>query len=283
MCSKIVAPPEVYSGVSRCKNAILLGIMCLTAVYGAVHYALKDSGSYLPPAEEYCTSSNQNICARPDLFAFQIGSGIAIAYCGVMGFVTWHVTQSVYSKLPSTPEGRLFGYLRESENLAAANFTFQLWDFFVSLAIPEHATPVLLLHHAAAALVSWFSLSFQVLHYYGVFFLGCSEVSSVFLVFIDLARYFPPSAGSPFDRFISVCQPAFFVTFGWYRIVLWWKVSFLLWKDILYVLRSGRAEELRPGKSFCLYIYLFLNVALGLLQVFWFGIILQEAHKVLSG
>jgi len=105
-------------------------------------------------------NSENELCSRPDLFAFQIGSGVAIFYCGVMGISTWH--RSVHRDLPSTPEGRLFGYLAESELLAAANFTFQVWDFFVSLMIPEHATAVFLLHHVAAALVSWFSLSYQV-------------------------------------------------------------------------------------------------------------------------
>lgn len=283
MTSKMIAPQGVYTGFHRRKHEIFLGTLCLTTVYAAVYYCMRESGSYLPPADEYCVDNTEDTCSRPDLFAFQIGSGVAIIYCGIMGFTTWHVTQTVHTKLPSTPEGRLFGYLAESEKVAAANFTFQVWDFFVSLMIPEHASAVFLLHHAAAALVSWFSLSYQVLHYYGIFFLGCSEFSSIFLVFIDLGRYFPPTAGSPYDLFISVCQPAFLVSFGWYRIILWWKVSLLLWKDVLYVLKTGKAEELRPGKSFCLYIYLFLNVVLGLLQIFWFGLILKEAVKVVLG
>eukprot|EP00566_Odontella_aurita_P016113 CAMPEP_0113550630 /NCGR_PEP_ID=MMETSP0015_2-20120614/14088_1 /TAXON_ID=2838 /ORGANISM="Odontella" /LENGTH=281 /DNA_ID=CAMNT_0000451457 /DNA_START=115 /DNA_END=960 /DNA_ORIENTATION=- /assembly_acc=CAM_ASM_000160 len=281
MTTKTIAPQGVYNGFARRRNAIALGTLFLTAVYWAACYALKESGSYLRPAEEFCVNSENELCSRPDLFAFQIGSGVAIFYCGVMGISTWH--RSVHRDLPSTPEGRLFGYLAESELLAAANFTFQVWDFFVSLMIPEHATAVFLLHHVAAALVSWFSLSYQVLHYYGVFFLGCSEVSSIFLLFIDLGRYFPPTTGSPFDLLISICQPAFLITFGWYRIVLWWKVSILLWKDVIYVLKTGKAEELRPGKSFCLYIYLFLNVVLGLLQIFWFGIILRAAYEVVRG
>lgn len=56
----------------------------------------------------------------------------------------------------------MFGYLPESELIAACNFTFQLWDFFVSFTIPEHCTVVMLAHHTLAAFVSWSGLDNQV-------------------------------------------------------------------------------------------------------------------------
>jgi hypothetical protein len=81
-------------------------------------------------------------CSRPDLFAFQMSSGMAILFVALVGFWTWHVSLRVHSAIPATPEGRLFAHLRESEQLAAANLTFQIWDFFVSLLIAEHRTPM---------------------------------------------------------------------------------------------------------------------------------------------
>ena len=118
---------------------------------------------YLPPAEAFCVDSIEvEKCSRPDLFAFQIVSGAAIAYCAASGFRSWHLSGRVHRKTPATPEGRLFGYLEEAENLAVINFTFQIWDFLVSLTIPEHRTTVFLCHHLAAAVVCWFSLSYQV-------------------------------------------------------------------------------------------------------------------------
>lgn len=96
-------------------------------------------GSYLVPADMYCQVKG---CSRPDLLAFQMSSGLAILFCGVFGFRTWHVSRRVHSVIPPTPEGRLFAFLPESDQLAAANFTFQIWDFFVSLLIEEHRTPM---------------------------------------------------------------------------------------------------------------------------------------------
>lgn len=118
-----------------------------------------------------------------------------------------------------------------------------------------------------------------------VFYLGLTEVSSIFLVFIDLAKYFPPTSGAKFDFFIgAICGPLFVVTFFYYRVFMWWKVSYQLWSDALHALgKSGMAEKMRPGKSFVLYIFLTINILLGVLQLYWFRFILGETAKVLAG
>lgn len=121
------------------KTHMMTGIAALTLGYGSLVYALQDSSSYLTPAQEHCENEKET-CSRPDLFAFQIVPGLAMLWVAVSGFITWHVSKRVHTSLPQTPEGRLFGYLAESEQLAAASLTFQVWDFFLSLSIPEHRT-----------------------------------------------------------------------------------------------------------------------------------------------
>ncbi len=151
------------SGVDRMLPSIVTGLVSLTSIYFALVRKFRDTNTLLPPvAAKFCTDPNQNPCSRPDLFAFQMGSGLAILMCGLRGFIGWHVTRRVHTQLPQTPEGRVFGYLPESERLAALNFTFQFWDFWISLLIPEHATAIMLSHHLMAATVSWLALSYQV-------------------------------------------------------------------------------------------------------------------------
>jgi hypothetical protein len=275
--------PTIPSGMPKMKGYIAMGMIGLTAVYFAIVYALKDSGAYLKPADIYCVNVHEP-CSRPDLFAFQVSSCLAIAFVGIYGFWVWHVSRRVHWAVPATSEGRLFAYLPEGQVLAAANFTFQVWDWVISLLIPEHCTPIMLAHHFLAATVSYFSLEYQYLQYYGVFYLGLTEVSSIFLVFIDLAKYFPPASGSSFDTFVGgICGPLFVITFFYYRVWMWWKVSFQLWKDALNAIHSGMAEKMRPEKSFVLYIFLTINILLGLLQLYWFRFILGETAKVLAG
>lgn len=127
----------------------------LQIVYFCGVYLLSNSGSYLKPADEFCNDEKYmvgefKLCTRGDLAAFQAAAFIPILFCGVVGFWSWQVSKSAHLKLPQTVEGRLFGRLPEAAWLGAFNFSFQLWDFFISLSIPEHATPIMLTHHVMA-------------------------------------------------------------------------------------------------------------------------------------
>jgi hypothetical protein len=158
-------PPHIPSGFSKLRGAIIGNLCCLTALYAAIYYGFRNSDTVLgfpKTSQEYCADVSAPFCSRSDLFAFQVSSGLAISACAVLGFYTWHVSRRVHTALPCTPEGRLYGYLPESEKLAAIHFAFQFWDFFISLLIPEHRTAMMLLHHLAAATVCYMSLQYQV-------------------------------------------------------------------------------------------------------------------------
>jgi len=275
-------PDEQISGVSRMLPYIVTGFGVLTGIHLLLLYTFP-MDLLPPPALAFCTINE--VCIRSDLFAFQMSSGVAIFICGVIGFRAWHWDRRAHTVVPQTPSGRLFGFIPEAEFLAAMNFTFQFWDFWISLSIPEHRTALMLAHHLAASVVSWCSIRYRVLNYYGIFFLGISEVSSIFLVFVDLARYFPPVPGTLFYQLIRlIAGPGFVVSFVLYRVVYWWPVSWQLFQDVYAVtVKTDTAQKLRPGQHWVLYIYLALNFPLGLLQVYWLTVIVEEAGKVLSG
>ncbi|GKY99317.1 hypothetical protein MPSEU_000886800 [Mayamaea pseudoterrestris] len=279
-------PISAYASVKRMMPIIVTGWIVLTACYLFFLHWFRDSITIfgMKPSAEYCVKQDIDTCKRPDLFAFQLVSGVALTLCGIVGFYTWHVTGRSHSALPNTAAGRLFDYLPEAELLAALNFMFQAWDFVISLSIPEHATPIMLAHHLMASAVAWCSIRYQCLHYYGVFFLGLTEVSSFFLVFIDLSKYYPSVPGSWLDTWVGgICGPCFALTFFYYRVWLWWPESMRLFRDVQEVARSGQAQKLRPQGTWVLYLFLVLNVPLGILQLYWFTIILEEAKKVVLG
>lgn len=159
-------PPIIPSGFVKRKDDIVQYICALTAIYAGIYFGFLHSETvygFPKPAAEFCVSKFEGTyCSRSDLFAFQIASGSAISFCGILGFYVWHITRRAHTALPQTPEGRLYGYLPESETIAAVNFSFQCWDFFISLLIPEHRGPVMLLHHTAAAILCYLSLEYQV-------------------------------------------------------------------------------------------------------------------------
>jgi hypothetical protein len=210
------------------------------------------------------------------LVAFQAAAQIMQLFMGLSGFFAWHVTKRAHTTIPNTPHGRLFGYIPEADRLNAGIFVFQTWDFFASLFIPEHASPVFLAHHVVAALTAYFSLEHAYVHHYAIFFGGCSEISSIFLVICDFDVYFPAGRGSAWGAFVTFCQLAFTLTFFYYRGVGWWKVSYNLWSDALTVLKKTPANVGLPtGKKWFLYVFLAADVMLGSLQLYWilFGIV----------
>ena len=277
----------------------------------------------LPPSDPmYCPNDEGHECWRGDLFAFEVASGVTLIWSGIVGFFTWHMSD-MDNSIPMTPEGRLFGYLPQAHILTAVGTTFQAFDFFISLFIEEQCTPLMLCHHLMAATVAWYGLNNQYFHYYGgkekmgnanapnnkqrldshkflcylsffliyrhhqqrnlVFFLGCSEISTIPLLFIDVARFFPPVPGSKYDLFIgAICNPLFAITFTYYRVIAWWKVSRQLFEDCLFVLRTGKAHKLRPNRNHVLYVMMFCNILLGIMQLYWFRFILFAIIKVVG-
>ena len=118
---------------------------------------------------------------------------------------------------------------------------------------------------------------------YVVFYLGCSEISTIFLIFVDIAKFFPPIPGSTYDTFIGAfCGPLFAVSFIYYRVILWWPIGLQMLRDIRHVQANGMADKLRPGRNHVLYTMIAVNIVLGLLQLYWLTIILEEAIKVLG-
>jgi hypothetical protein len=274
-------------GFSRRRSSIAIFLLLQTAVFVATYYPQKTGLIKFQPADKYCESHNEEAgkCTRADLFAFQFAAGLMLFYLGLVGFNSWHISRSAHTNIPATPQGRIFGYLKEGEDLNAAIFCFQSWDFVVSSLIPEHSSFIFLAHHAMATLTSYLSLEYQFVHHYAVFFGGLSEFSSIFLVFCDLEVFFPAhmQEDSWYGKFIFGCQVIFTITFFMYRVVGWWYVSLRLWRDAYYVLSKGIVEKLRPGKSYVLYMFLAADITLGTLQVFWFYQILLKVQEVLSG
>lgn len=223
-------------------------------------------------ADDFCHEKTTN-CLRPDLMAFQIISGLVFVVCAAMGIFAWYGTGTCHS-----PSKRLFAQLPMAKWLTLWNLTYQIWDYGISFVIPEFQQPVLFAHHAAAATVAYAALRYNMLGYYAVFFMGLSEVSSVFLVLIDLGRYIPPKAGTYYDQLVNqVCAPLFVVTFFYYRVILWW---YPITVNLLQDVSDGLKKPKSP--NWVMYLLLLLDIPMGLLQLYWMTLILQTVQSQMS-
>lgn len=268
--SKIIHP-VIPPGFSRRKIPIAASILGLSVFCYGLKWFFQDA-TWLKPADEFCQNlGDGEKCVRSDLFAKQATSAVMQIYMGGMGLLTWHITRNVVKKIPQTPEGRLFGYLQEADKLNVGIFIYQTFDFFTSMMVPEHNNAIFLTHHVLAAITAWMSLEYQMVHYYAIFFGGCSEISTIFLVLCDLDVYFPAQDGSLWGLTILLCQVSFTLSFFYYRVIGWWQVSFQLWSDVFALVKKGSIEEYRPGKGWFLYGFLVMDFLLGSLQVYWFA------------
>jgi hypothetical protein len=46
--------------------------------------------------------------------------------------------------------------------------------------------------------------------------------------------------------------------------------SIQIWKDVQYIHNNRLAEQFRPGKEWCIFIFVGMSIALGMLQLHWF-------------
>jgi len=102
-------------------------------------------------------------------------------------------------------------------------------------------------------------------------------------VSLDINKYFELQPGTLLQQFLQhITGPLFVVTFIYYRVILWWPCSMQLLKDVREVTSTGKAAEVRPGRTWILYMWLTLNFPLGLLQLYWLTLIVEEAHAVVA-
>jgi TLC domain len=269
---------QLPSGFERRKNLVQVGLLSLSIFFGCIYLLNLD----IPVNSQFCdttTSANpEQECRRPDLVAYKATSLAAMCIMGLTGVLNWHLSPQARQLAKATPEDRLFGYWHAADYQNVIILCWQVFDFGMAFAIPENIDPIFLVHHILAMITAYCSLEYQMMSYYSIFYGGCSEFSSIFLVFLDKDGIFPITPGSTVDQFVLVCKGLFFLTFSYYRIFGWIYYSVTLWKDCHAVIASKSIEQQRPGKTLFLRLFQGLDLVLGALQCYWYyGILMQLA------
>jgi hypothetical protein len=262
------------SGWERKKHSIERGLLFLSLFYSTLVYLdlpLEADG-------KFC-DDGASTCRRADLIAYKVTAMICMFYMGLMGTYNWYFSKPLHQL--KTPEDRLFGFSEQADAQNIAIFCYQVWDLAVSVTIPEHREGIFLMHHLLAAITAFCSLEFQMVPYYSVFFGGCSELSSIFLVLADTDQMFPLVAKN-YSNVVLASQALFTLSFTYFRVFGWIYHSFPLWKDVVSCIKSGSSERHRPGKTQFLYVFLTLDTVLGALQLFWMTEIVKKIADIVS-
>jgi TLC domain len=261
----------VESGFAKRRLWIEMGMLLLSVCYGTIYFW----NPSIPVRPELCggAMAHDQVCLRPDLIAYKVTTMLAMAVMGIMGAIHWHGNPALHKQDCVTSADRLFRPLVAADCQMVVALCFQFWDLVVSLSIPENRDVIFMIHHILAMITAYCSLEYQMVGYYAIFYGGCSEISSLFLIVIDNKHQMFQTEPEP--MFLLVSKVLFFVTFTYYRILGWIYYSVPLWKDCHAVIRSGQAQDLRPGKAWVLRLFQAMNLLLGCLQCYWYFLILQ--------
>jgi len=197
----------------------------------------------------------------PFLLAFELTCFVPLAYCAIVGTSAWlHDVNVGYD----TAFDRLYKPAPESaRRMILVNLAFQLWDLLISYGRKELNSLEMLAHHALAATLCAIGLHVGFVQYYGIYFLGVTEVSSLPLVYVDSCKFYPAMQRAR-PGLDLVAKVLFGLSFVAVRDVYFIKYSKTLWEDSLKVLGDGSAKfpKLTVG-------FLCANVFFVILQLTW--------------
>mmetsp|Transcript_22134 Transcript_22134/g.33355 ORF Transcript_22134/g.33355 Transcript_22134/m.33355 type:complete len:261 (-) Transcript_22134:345-1127(-) len=219
-------------------------ILGLTVIYSTSNYVFKKSGPFK---------------TKPGVAAHQLCALFCILYCAYYGATLWFFGGM------SEVEDRLYQNIGPAEKLIKINLAFQTFDFVTTFLDKQmHQRSIMLAHHFVAGSCAFLSVYHATyLHYYMVFYTGCSEISTVPLVFVDLFKYFP-KVGEKVPTFDLICKALFAILFIVFRVVLWPIVTFSYYKESFYSVMDGTAHSVPVVMYFITF-----GFALTLLQQYW--------------
>eukprot|EP00468_Gymnochlora_sp_CCMP2014_P006596 CAMPEP_0167756790 /NCGR_PEP_ID=MMETSP0110_2-20121227/9576_1 /TAXON_ID=629695 /ORGANISM="Gymnochlora sp., Strain CCMP2014" /LENGTH=240 /DNA_ID=CAMNT_0007642929 /DNA_START=188 /DNA_END=910 /DNA_ORIENTATION=- len=196
-----------------------------------------------------------------------------MSWCATYGCWLW-------ANRASEIKDRVYGYQYGACLLAEFNCAFQGYDLAVSIVVKTLRKADRLAHHTITTILAFWCYHYHLLLYYGIFFFGVSEVSSMFLAFVEFFKEFPKlrdlSLNPCLHQFNELTRMIFAGLFLSFRVVYWPYVSMQFWADSIDTLGGEN-----PALIVELIFTLMANIGLTLLQFFWGTLILKQIHKKL--
>lgn len=297
--SSVSSSSQLSSSLSASMNTkqssvYVLGLVALYQITYCFFYYVYEKGytqhifGLTPMSVSLCQQNPSNEkCGRSDMFAFQSVAIVIFLVLGIWSVYEWHFVwdkdRSIHQSHPKTALGRFYGHHTPAQWMTYGNAAYQVWDFIISWTIPEYCTIIMMTHHVVAAMVGLAGIYNHMLGYYALFFMGLTEVSSIFLVLLDVDKYFALQNGSWLQLFHQhLTGPLFVFTFILYRVILWWPCTFQMYRDAQEVISTGKSNEIRPGRDWIIYMWVILVFPMGLLQLYWLKIILETAFGMIQ-
>eukprot|EP00560_Eucampia_antarctica_P006787 CAMPEP_0197829688 /NCGR_PEP_ID=MMETSP1437-20131217/6220_1 /TAXON_ID=49252 ORGANISM="Eucampia antarctica, Strain CCMP1452" /NCGR_SAMPLE_ID=MMETSP1437 /ASSEMBLY_ACC=CAM_ASM_001096 /LENGTH=247 /DNA_ID=CAMNT_0043431571 /DNA_START=227 /DNA_END=973 /DNA_ORIENTATION=+ len=168
---------------------------------------------------------------------------------------------------PSGFETRIFTYHPASQHLLLIFFAYQVKNLYDTIVFADGIEFVL--HHIFSGIAAWGGMHPGYAHYYSLFFMGISEISTTILVMLS---HFDPKFGveglpEAFPILKAITAVAFVISFIICRTILWPYVSYCFVQDAMAAIRSN--SPMADGRRTILKFAIVSLSALSVLQVGW--------------
>ena len=167
----------------------------------------------------------------------------------------------------TTPVQRIHGSTNTGTTLGYFMGNYQLWNFGVSLLIPEYRTVPILLHHSISALLAFLTTT-PYLQTYSLFYSGIVEISSIPLAIVDVNKLVDLDQ----KNLVMISRAVFAVLFILLRVVVWTAVNASFYRDMV---------SLSVLDAYCI-VFVTSNVGLTGLQYYWASKIVKSVRKMMK-
>jgi len=213
--------------------------------------------------------------------------GFACLIVAYIGFANKHLIaecMTLKRENSSTDEGslrRIYTYQPRAHQVLLCFFAYQCKNMYDTIVWNDGA--IFVAHHILAGLTAWLGMYPGVAGMYGLFFMGISEFSTLFLC---LLANFDNDFGvvgldEAFPTTRIILAVLFVVSFIAVRIFVWPVLTYHFLKDCYYVLKRNSERETTAVKT-TLRVMMTSSVGLTLLQFIWLGEIFITAKEEIS-
>jgi len=213
----------------------------------------------------------------------------ALGTCSILGLKNASVCKNVFDRAfgrsNSMPEAgyeaRLFTYHPGAQQLLLFFVAYNVKNLYDSYVWEDG--PEFIFHHVVSIIVAWNGMYPGCAHFYAIFFMGISEIStwilSLLASFDD--EYGVVGLGAAFPITKIVLGVVFAISFIICRAILWPLFSYYIMKDsrLAFKVKSEKLE----GRKFAIIVILTICAALTLLQAVWLvQIIVQGRDEIMA-
>eukprot|EP00629_Pelagomonadales_sp_RCC1024_P006677 CAMPEP_0119259132 /NCGR_PEP_ID=MMETSP1329-20130426/69_1 /TAXON_ID=114041 /ORGANISM="Genus nov. species nov., Strain RCC1024" /LENGTH=236 /DNA_ID=CAMNT_0007258495 /DNA_START=168 /DNA_END=878 /DNA_ORIENTATION=+ len=198
-----------------------------------------------------------------------------LGFCAlaVLGATSWLEPGGLYTQLASTPAVLAPGPV--GALVCALQIPFQIYELLCAFGVKRLRGKAgeMIAHHALSLLLASLAYNKGIYYYYGAYFFGISELSSVPLAFLDAFKMFP-DLRKAYPKTNAFVRPFFCVVFLGLRTLYWPVVSYHFWKASLAHWPNDQVELL---------VFMTVNVVLTSLQAYWSYLIVRGLIKLVQG